>query len=263
MDVHPHHQIPLHPHLHHVPPHLAHVVIHCHHTPHTPPLPIYTLTHTSTLLPTDPNPLTLTFLPLQDNLPHARWTTPLAPSTALPRSCMHCGLRHSCPLCSHPMPASVCVGTPQLSHSVLRDGKMAHPQQVQPLLADHVPTLTCSGALCALEHASVIHLAPCSIHRAPPGRLCPRSHLTPHSIHRTPPGHLCPRLHLTPRSIHRTPLGHLCPRSHLTPHSIHRAPPGLGELEDDDLVMFIVEHLKDKKGPQKLVEGLEPVSFVN
>lgn len=34
----------------------------------------------------------------------------------------------------------------------------------------------------------------------------------------------------------------------------------LGELEDDDLVMFVVEHLKDKKGPHKLVEGLEPVS---
>lgn len=33
----------------------------------------------------------------------------------------------------------------------------------------------------------------------------------------------------------------------------------LGELEDDDLVMFTVEHLKDHKGPQKLVEGLEPV----
>ncbi|KIP05200.1 hypothetical protein PHLGIDRAFT_120040 [Phlebiopsis gigantea 11061_1 CR5-6] len=33
----------------------------------------------------------------------------------------------------------------------------------------------------------------------------------------------------------------------------------LGELEDDDLVMFVVEHLKDHKGPQKLVEGLEPV----
>lgn len=37
----------------------------------------------------------------------------------------------------------------------------------------------------------------------------------------------------------------------------------LGELDDDDLVMFVVEHLKDHKGPQKLVEGLEPVrSFV-
>lgn len=33
----------------------------------------------------------------------------------------------------------------------------------------------------------------------------------------------------------------------------------LGELEDDDLVMFVVEHLKDHKGPQKLIEGLEPV----
>jgi len=33
----------------------------------------------------------------------------------------------------------------------------------------------------------------------------------------------------------------------------------LGELEDDDMVMFVLEHLKDHKGPQKLVEGLEPV----
>ena len=35
----------------------------------------------------------------------------------------------------------------------------------------------------------------------------------------------------------------------------------LGELEDDDLVMFVLEHLKDHKGPQKLIEGLEPVSM--
>jgi hypothetical protein len=34
----------------------------------------------------------------------------------------------------------------------------------------------------------------------------------------------------------------------------------LGELEDDDLVMFVLEHLKDHKGPAKLIEGLEPVS---
>ena len=33
----------------------------------------------------------------------------------------------------------------------------------------------------------------------------------------------------------------------------------LGELEDDDLVMFVLEHVKDHKGPHKLVEGLEPV----
>jgi RNA-binding protein 25 len=33
----------------------------------------------------------------------------------------------------------------------------------------------------------------------------------------------------------------------------------LGELEDDDLVMFVLEHLKDHKPPSKLVEGLEPV----
>lgn len=33
----------------------------------------------------------------------------------------------------------------------------------------------------------------------------------------------------------------------------------LGELEDDDLIMFVLEHLKDHKSPQKLVDGLEPV----
>jgi hypothetical protein len=33
----------------------------------------------------------------------------------------------------------------------------------------------------------------------------------------------------------------------------------LGELEDDDLILFVLEHLKDHKGPAKLVEGLEPV----
>lgn len=33
----------------------------------------------------------------------------------------------------------------------------------------------------------------------------------------------------------------------------------LGELEDDDLVMFVLEHLKDHKGPVKLIEGVEPV----
>jgi hypothetical protein len=30
-------------------------------------------------------------------------------------------------------------------------------------------------------------------------------------------------------------------------------------MEEDDLIMFVVEHLKDHKGAQKLVEGLEPV----
>lgn len=34
----------------------------------------------------------------------------------------------------------------------------------------------------------------------------------------------------------------------------------LGDLEDDDLIMFVVEHLKDHKPPQKLLEGLESVS---
>lgn len=37
----------------------------------------------------------------------------------------------------------------------------------------------------------------------------------------------------------------------------------IGELEDDDLIMFVVEHLKDHKGPQKLIEGLEPVSHTS
>lgn len=37
----------------------------------------------------------------------------------------------------------------------------------------------------------------------------------------------------------------------------------LGELEDDDLVMFVLEHLKDHKGPQKLIEGLEPVRLLS
>ncbi|KAG6810114.1 hypothetical protein H0H92_013256 [Tricholoma furcatifolium] len=33
----------------------------------------------------------------------------------------------------------------------------------------------------------------------------------------------------------------------------------LGEMEEEDLIMFVLEHLKDHKGPQKLVEGLEAV----
>ncbi|KAH8982270.1 hypothetical protein EDB92DRAFT_1804707 [Lactarius akahatsu] len=33
----------------------------------------------------------------------------------------------------------------------------------------------------------------------------------------------------------------------------------LGELDDDDVVMYVIEHLKDHKSPAKLVEGLEPV----
>ena len=33
----------------------------------------------------------------------------------------------------------------------------------------------------------------------------------------------------------------------------------LGELDDDDVVMYVIEHLKDHKSPAKLVEGLAPV----
>jgi len=33
----------------------------------------------------------------------------------------------------------------------------------------------------------------------------------------------------------------------------------LGEMEEDDLILFVLEHLKDHKSPQKLIEGLEPV----
>ena len=38
----------------------------------------------------------------------------------------------------------------------------------------------------------------------------------------------------------------------------------LGEMEEEDLIMFVLEHLKDHKSPQKLIEGLEPVrhSFI-
>ena len=31
-------------------------------------------------------------------------------------------------------------------------------------------------------------------------------------------------------------------------------------MEEEDLIMFVLEHLKDHKSPQKLIEGLEPVS---
>lgn len=33
----------------------------------------------------------------------------------------------------------------------------------------------------------------------------------------------------------------------------------LGEMEEDDLILFTLEHMKDHKGPKGLVEGLEPV----
>ncbi|KAF9265184.1 hypothetical protein L218DRAFT_1075815 [Marasmius fiardii PR-910] len=33
----------------------------------------------------------------------------------------------------------------------------------------------------------------------------------------------------------------------------------LGEMEEEDLILFVLEHLKDHKSPQKLVDGLEPV----
>ncbi|TEB39968.1 hypothetical protein FA13DRAFT_1760732 [Coprinellus micaceus] len=33
----------------------------------------------------------------------------------------------------------------------------------------------------------------------------------------------------------------------------------LGEMEEEDLILFVLEHLKDHKAPHKLVEGLEPV----
>jgi RNA-binding protein 25 len=37
----------------------------------------------------------------------------------------------------------------------------------------------------------------------------------------------------------------------------------LGELEDEDVVMYVIEHLKDHKSPAKLVEGLEPVRIIH
>lgn len=39
----------------------------------------------------------------------------------------------------------------------------------------------------------------------------------------------------------------------------------LGELDDDELILYIVDHIKQKKPPVELVEGLEPVrlSFIS
>ncbi len=34
----------------------------------------------------------------------------------------------------------------------------------------------------------------------------------------------------------------------------------LGDLEDDDLVNFVIQLLKDKSAPEAVVEGVEPVS---
>jgi hypothetical protein len=34
----------------------------------------------------------------------------------------------------------------------------------------------------------------------------------------------------------------------------------LGELEDDDLVNFVIQLLRDKSTPEAVVEGVEPVS---
>ena len=36
----------------------------------------------------------------------------------------------------------------------------------------------------------------------------------------------------------------------------------LGEMEEEDLIMFVVEHLKDHKSPHKLIEGLEAVRIL-
>jgi RNA-binding protein 25 len=36
----------------------------------------------------------------------------------------------------------------------------------------------------------------------------------------------------------------------------------LGDMEEEDLILFVLEHLKDHKPPPKLVEGLEPVRAI-
>lgn len=36
----------------------------------------------------------------------------------------------------------------------------------------------------------------------------------------------------------------------------------LGELEDEDLLNFVLEHVREQKGPDELVEGLEIVSGI-
>ena len=62
------------------------------------------------------------------------------------------------------------------AYSILRDGRVVHPQQVQPSLVDCIPTLH-NLALCTLQHARtglpswLLIYAACIVH------------LTPHSIH--------------------------------------------------------------------------------
>lgn len=34
----------------------------------------------------------------------------------------------------------------------------------------------------------------------------------------------------------------------------------LGELDDDELVNFVVQHIRERANPDLIVEGLEPVS---
>ena len=90
----------------------------------------------------------------------------------------------------------------------------------------------------------VIHLTPCSIHRAPPGCLCPRSHAPAFAPHaplspRWHPSRLAPSAfvpHRSPRpSLHPPhPLGCLCPHSHRKLHHscplhlcLHPMPPSV------------------------------------
>lgn len=35
----------------------------------------------------------------------------------------------------------------------------------------------------------------------------------------------------------------------------------LGELDDDELVNFVLQHVREKASPDVIVEGLEPVSL--
>ena len=82
--------------------------------------------------------------------------------------------------------------------SVLRDSKVAHPQQVQPLLADHIPTLASQLLICA---ACIIHLTPWAIYAH-----TRTSHLHPHPMPTCMPIHArtyqCARTQIHPMHVY-------------------------------------------------------------
>ena len=110
------------------------------------------LMHLPYLFTHSPAPaLTIPHLPLQDNLPHARWTMPLTPSTAPPG--------HLCP-CSHLTPCSIhcapravyahtctspltLVGTPKLDYGLFSKSLLHRDYPTTRVLSDHLQRTQC------------------------------------------------------------------------------------------------------------------------